>query len=117
MMQLLLKTVVLGVFLITSQAFAGGPGKRQGGAKNPVELPELNVKPEAPKVYRPAEKRVWDLLHTELHLKPNFQTRQLTGRAVLLLTPYNLPQNKLVLDAVNFSDVKVGIWSKGVKIP
>lgn len=41
----------------------------------------------------------FDLIHTELHVQPNWQEQTLKGKAKLLLKPYFYPQDVLVLDA------------------
>lgn len=43
-------------------------------------------------------KKHFDLLHTELDLRPLFKEHQMNGKAVLTLKPYFSPQNKLSLD-------------------
>lgn len=43
--------------------------------------------------------KLFDLLHTDLNLRPNWQAHTMTGEATLSLLPYFHPQDVLVLDA------------------
>jgi aminopeptidase N len=55
----------------------------------------------APKVYKfnPSRERKWDLLHTALDARLDFDRCELNGTATLKLTPFFYPQDSLVLDA------------------
>ena len=44
----------------------------------------------------------FDLLHTELHLKPDFDSKTMSGKAILTLKPYFYPQSMLELNARGF---------------
>lgn len=59
--------------------------------------------------YQPTATLTWDLLHTTLHVSPNWEKQQLNGQAELSLKPYFYPQKKLSLDARGFTinEVKV----------
>lgn len=59
----------------------------------------VKAKPLAAVRYNPAATRVWDVLHTELHLKFNWAERTASGRAILKLKPYASPQDSVLLDA------------------
>lgn len=48
---------------------------------------------------RVARELFFDLLHTELHLQPNWQEQTLSGKAKLRMKPYFYPQEFVVLDA------------------
>jgi aminopeptidase N len=52
----------------------------------------------------------FDLIHTELHIQPNWQDQTLSGQAKLRLKPYFYPQEVLVLDAkaMQVSAVRLG---------
>lgn len=54
---------------------------------------------------QPSNERKFDLLHTELHLEPNWATQQMPGKATLKLKPHFYEQQSLVLDAKGF-DIK-----------
>jgi aminopeptidase N len=60
--------------------------------------------------YRP--NLVFDLIHTDLNLKPLWQTRQMEGEATLTMKPYYYNQSKVVLDAKNFDIHKVQLIEK-----
>lgn len=64
-----------------------------------------------------APTRFFDLLHTDLKLKPIWELNRLEGEASLFLTPYFYSQKTLVLDAVSFEIHKMNITLKGTKIP
>lgn len=51
----------------------------------------------------------FDLLHTDLNLKPLWATHQLEGEAVLKFKPYFYPQDKITLDAKSFRIVEVSL--------
>lgn len=45
----------------------------------------------------------FDLIHTELHVKPIWESMTLEGKAILSLSPYFYPQSQLVLNAKDFA--------------
>jgi aminopeptidase N len=49
-------------------------------------------------------RKYFDLIHTELDLKPLWKEHQMEGKATLTLTPYFHSQNKLVLD-IKYLDI------------
>tara|TARA_Y100000589_G_scaffold62407_1_gene53677 strand:+ start:2664 stop:5336 length:2673 start_codon:yes stop_codon:yes gene_type:complete len=49
--------------------------------------------------YRPSETRIFDLIHTDLDVRPNWENQTLEGVAELTLKPYFYSSDKLVLDA------------------
>ncbi len=53
-------------------------------------------------VYNPEAKRTYDLLHTKLDLKFDWEKQHVLGRARLDLTPLFYPIEKIVLDAKQF---------------
>lgn len=59
---------------------------------------------------RSSEELKFDLLHTELYVRPQWASQTLEGRAVLTLKPYFYPQSTLVLNAreMEVSYVKTG---------
>ena len=54
------------------------------------------------KVYRSTAKQTYDLLHTKLELKFNWELQQVFGKATLTVKPYFYPTDTILLDAVNF---------------
>ena len=52
--------------------------------------------------YRAANTRTFDLIHTSLDVKFDWQKQQLMGKAELTLKPYFYPTDKLTLDAKGF---------------
>lgn len=59
--------------------------------------------------YNPSETKLFDLIHTELHLKPDWTKNELEGSAVLYLKPWFYPQDLLILDAKGFEIHAVGL--------
>ncbi|MBK6978043.1 MAG: peptidase M1 [Cytophagaceae bacterium] len=51
---------------------------------------------------RKSREITFDLLNTELHLKPDFGSKTMAGKAILTLKPYFYAQSKLELDARGF---------------
>ncbi len=72
-------------------------------------LEPIEVKPEAEKVYRAANTRVFDLLHTNLEVSFNWEKQYVNGLAKLTLTPYFYDQNTLTLHAKGFNINKVSL--------
>jgi aminopeptidase N len=97
------------LFLLSFSLLAQGkPPKRKAGTKkSPLPLQELVITPEEVKTYRPSRVRTWELLHTSLDITPVFAAKQLRGTARLYLSPYCRTQERLVLDALNFSDISI----------
>ncbi len=54
-------------------------------------------------LYRSTTTRSFDLLHTRLNLKFDWESEKVLGNARLTLTPYFYPSNRLVLDAKGFT--------------
>ena len=70
-----------------------------------VSLPEYQS-------YQASATRIFDLLHTTLHLEFDREERSVSGRAILRLRPYFRPANTLVLDAVGFTIHRVLLSGK-----
>ena len=51
------------------------------------------------KQYRASESRYWSLSHTDLKLHLDFEQQEITGTAILDLSPVFYPQDSLILDA------------------
>jgi aminopeptidase N len=70
-----------------------------------ITLPEQTIIVEDPNktpvrpIYNGSNTRVFDLLHTKLDVRFNWEKSYMYGKAELTLTPYFYPKNKLVLDA------------------
>jgi aminopeptidase N len=56
--------------------------------------------------------KLFDLLHTDLNLRPNWQAHTMKGEAVLSLMPYFHPQDTLVLDAKSMDISSVSMVKK-----
>lgn len=84
-----------------------------------VDLPEQTIivdnpfkKPERP-IYNPSETKKFDLIHTKLNVKFNWEKAHLYGKAELTLKPYFYNQNILELDARGMDIAKVQMISIG----
>lgn len=78
-----------------------------------ITLPEQTIKIQDPNkvperaVYNPSKTRKYDLLHTKLDVKFNWEKAYLYGKAELTLTPYFYATDRLILDAKGFDIHKV----------
>jgi aminopeptidase N len=59
--------------------------------------------------YRPSETRKWDLLHTQLDVRFDWEKQYLYGKAELTLTPYFYSTDELILDAKGFDVNEVSL--------
>jgi len=64
-------------------------------------------------VYREANTRTFNLIHTSLDVRFDWKKQQLKGKAELTLTPYFYATKELVLDAKGFDLLSVGIKKNG----
>lgn len=71
-----------------------------------IEINDPNKLPERP-IYQASNTRVFDLLHTKLDVKFNWEKTYLYGKAELTLKPYFHSANTLALDARGFDIHKV----------
>ncbi|MGB1316730.1 MAG: M1 family metallopeptidase [Flavobacteriales bacterium] len=78
-----------------------------------VVVEEEEVEDKGP--YRAANTRTFDLQHTSLDVKFDWEKQQLIGKAELTLNPYFYATNELVLDAKGFDLRSVGL-KNGEKI-
>lgn len=90
--------------------------KNNSSANNPEEriLPELSVTasrlPQA--AFQETEPRIWDLLHTRLHVSFDYEKQAVVGKAHLSLKPYFYAQQQIELDAKQFQLMKVASISQ-----
>lgn len=54
---------------------------------------------ESFEVFHPSKKRIIDITHTRLEIKPFFEKKSIYGKAFLNIKPYNKPLDKFELDA------------------
>ncbi len=83
----------------------------------PIELPEQTIEienpfktPERP-IYNASATKKFDLIHTKLDVRFNWEKAYLYGKAELELTPYFYPQSILELDARGMDINKVELWT------
>ncbi|MEM0993903.1 MAG: M1 family metallopeptidase, partial [Bacteroidota bacterium] len=65
-------------------------------------LEEISAEDYELPTFNPSAKRTFDLLHTKLDVRFNWEKEQVIGKANLILKPYFYATNELVLDAKNF---------------
>lgn len=85
--------------------------QKQTTATAPVESPLVEVEPEITErtKYNESRERAFDLLHTKLDVRFNYEAMTMDGKAELTLKPYFYSTNTLVLDAKAFDLRTVGI--------
>ena len=71
---------------------------------------EIDVYP-----YRPSETRVWDLLHTKLDVRFDWEKQYLYGKANLTLTPYFYASELVTLDAKGMDINEVSLVRNGFR--
>ncbi len=64
-----------------------------------------------PKEYQPSATRTYDILHTILDLKFDWQQQHVLGKANIIVSPYFRPINKMTLDAIGFDIHQVALAS------
>jgi len=80
------------------------------------ELPSNALKDQ--QMYRASERRLNDLIHTSLEIKPDFDKKFLYGKATLSLKPYFHPTDSLALDAkgLDINEVSMILDSERKKV-
>lgn len=74
-----------------------------------VEVAEEEVEVET-REYQAANTRTFDLIHTTLDVRFDWEKQQLSGKAELTLKPYFYATNQLELDAKGFINVFLNIF-------
>lgn len=74
---------------------------------------EAVAEPTETREYRAANTRTFDLIHTSLDVRFNWEKQQLMGKAELTLRPYFYTTDKLTLDAKGFDLRAVSIRKNG----
>ncbi len=63
---------------------------------------DFTIKSRSGEEYREEQKRDFNLIHTDLHLEPLWESEQMKGNATLTLKPHFFDQKELFLDAKGF---------------
>jgi len=100
--------------LISATAFVFFACKPTQTVNLPEQVIEINNPNNVPKqeIYQGSYTRTFDLIHTKLDVKFNFDKAYLYGKAELTLKPYFHSTNKLVLNARGFDINKVQLNNK-----
>lgn len=100
--------------LISATAFVFFACKPTQTVNLPEQVIEINNPNNVPKqeIYQGSYTRTFDLIHTKLDVKFNFDKAYLYGKAELILKPYFHSTNKLVLNARGFDINKVQLNNK-----
>jgi len=84
-----------------------------------INLPEHTIivedpnKPPTRPVYQAANTKEFDLIHTQLDVRFNWEKAHLYGKAKITLSPHFYTQNKLILDARGMDIAKVQLIAMG----
>ena len=68
-------------------------------------------------IYKGSHTRTWDLIHTELKLSFDWEKSLVNGEATLLLAPWFLPKDQLVLDAKKFTISSLKAQTQSGEVP
>ncbi len=70
-------------------------------------------------IYRAASPRIWEIIHTGLVLRFNFERKEAMGEALLTVSPYTHPIDTLTLDAksMTITSVEVEVQGKHTALP
>lgn len=80
-----------------------------------INLDTVVVKPSAPNepsVYRASATRKFDLLHTKLEVKFDWEKQYLFGKETITLTPYFYPQKEITLEGKGLEIKEVSLTGK-----
>ena len=113
-MRILTHNTILAALLISLFGLSACQSQKKTTAVAQQETPETEViaeeEPEEDKgPYRAANTRTFDLQHTSLDVRFDWEKQQLMGKAELTLNPYFYATNELVLDAKGFELRSVGM--------
>ncbi len=84
-----------------------------------IDLPEQTILIDDPNkvpvrpIYNPSETKDFDLIHTKLDVRFNWEKAHLYGKAELTLKPHFYTQNEIVLDARGFDIHKIQLITVG----
>ena len=78
-----------------------------------ISLDTINVSAAYSAPYQPSETRAFDLLHTKLDVRFDWNKQHLNGKAELQLKPYFYPVKTLILDAKGFDLHAVALQNNG----
>jgi len=118
-------SIIAGIFLLQSCVSNLIYRKKHSDSEVvPVAVDDNNPFYSAP--FQTSAEKVWDLIHTDLSLKVNFDSSSVEGYATLTIKPHFYSQDSLVLDAVNmeiyevlthFEESKSGVNGSNVFTP
>jgi aminopeptidase N len=93
-----LYTLTCLFFLFTTSCRTIKMSPLYGEEKDTIQLPEVDINPSHLE-YRGSATKYFDLINTELHVKPDFKLRSVKGTAILTVKVHASPQDTLKLDA------------------
>lgn len=85
---------LLTLIVISCKSLLNQEGEKANTQTKNTQSVKLDLPP-----YQPSETRIFDLIHTDLTVAPNWQKQQLSGKALLILKPYFYDSDSLILDA------------------
>lgn len=103
------------VILALSLGFSACKTQKEASVSTPVEVEvaEEDVIEVETRPYQASNTRTFDLIHTTLDVRFNWEKQQLMGKAELTLKPYFYATNKLTLDAKGFDLNTVSLKKDG----
>ena len=83
--------------------------------KEILTTPESYLTSEDTIPYRASVRKINSLVHTELELTPNFENREVEGKAYITLKPHYYPTDSLMLNAkyMKIKSVKLITFAEG----
>ncbi len=92
------------------------PNKSDYDVDYTIELDTIEVVDQIdPFPYRPSETRIWDLIHTKLDVRFDWEKQYLYGKANLTLNPYFYSSEVVTLDAKGMDINEVSLVQNGVR--
>ncbi len=82
-----------------------------------IVLPSFGQHKHSTEKFHPSNKRIIDITHTRLEIKPFFEKRSIYGKAFLNIKPYNKPLEKFELDAKGMKIRQVYVVNSAGFIP
>ncbi len=106
---------LITIFILASLFSACDVNKKhkKTSGKNPgITLDTVSVGPQKTREYQASETRKYDILHTKLNVKFNYDSAQMSGEATLTIKPYFYSIRSIDLNARGFTIRKVALSKK-----
>jgi aminopeptidase N len=111
-----MKSLLKSLLLILVISGCATQKVKENAYENSISLDTISISANQTTAYHASETRSFDLLHTKLDVRFDWEKQYLNGKAELLITPWFYATNKLILDAKGFDLHVVALQnSAGVK--